>query len=140
MLNNKTNKNLNSEWSMISYGALCLVYCQAALFSALPTPWASVPVTGKNRGKNLGLLFQDIIRLSLHCQRGAVSSKAKDLKKQIPVNLSVYGKFWERCFIWCWEVPLGASHSCIFHSHRIERAVPLSAFIGDGETAMQNHD
>lgn len=32
-------------------------------------------------------------KLLLDCQRGAVSSKAKDSKKQTPVNLSVYGKF-----------------------------------------------
>lgn len=62
MLNNKTNKNISSEWSRILHGALCLVYCQAALFSALPTPWASVPVAGKNREENLGLFFQDIIK------------------------------------------------------------------------------
>lgn len=62
MLNNKTNRNLNSEWSRISYGTLCLVYCQAALFSALPTPWTSVPVTGKTREDNLGIFFQDIIK------------------------------------------------------------------------------
>lgn len=58
MLNNKTNKNLNSEWSMFSYGALCLVYCQAALFSALPSPRASVPVTGKFKEKNLVFSFK----------------------------------------------------------------------------------
>lgn len=62
MLNNKTSKNLNSEWSRISYGALCLIYCQATLFSVLPTPWASVPVRGKNRDKNLGLFFQGIFK------------------------------------------------------------------------------
>jgi len=140
VLNKTINENINSEWSRLSHGALSLEYRHAAVFSA-PPPWASVSVGRKQGRKYRYFLSGHHQRISLHCQRRAVSSKAKDLKTQNPINLSVYEKPWQRCSIRCWRVPLSTSHSWIFHSHRSEWALPaLSACTEDGETTMQNRN